>query len=108
MKRGPFSDRALIALRLAGTLTDRELAARMQLGNPTSVMADLDQAQLVKSWVHDRTTRPWTWRYELTAAGVVEAQRAIADAAAEETARERRLADADRRYQDTAARGHYE
>lgn len=107
MRRSPFSDRALIALRLAGTLDDRELARRMQLARPTSVMAELDQLQLVKSWIHDRTTRPWTWRYELTAAGELEAQRAIEAAAADESARAQRLADADRGTRAAAARGHW-
>lgn len=96
MRRGPFSDRALIALYVCGELEDRALARHMRLANPTSILAELDQLQLVTASVTDRTTRPpWTWSYRLTAAGVLEARRAQEHAAAEEAAREQRLLEID-------------
>lgn len=107
MRRGPFSDRALIALHDCGALDDRQLARAMKLANPTSIMAELNAQLLVSASVADRTTRPWLWRYQLTPAGREEAKLAIAHAAAERGAMEQRLREADGEYQAKSRAGHY-
>lgn len=95
--RSAFHDRALIALRgVRPVLSSVELGAAMQLADPSSVIAELLQMQLLECAGVDRTARPWLWRWRLTSAGHAEAIGALERAAADRRRLALRLERADR------------